>query len=616
MIAVWMIYSAWVAGLLAIAGRAAEEFLTVLGYPRRWVWVATVVMALALSFGAPGRIVHGRMVEPAFEEFMVQEVADSRPQGSPENLQIVVPDALAHGSYAVTNPAREGALTRAFAWVGSNRAEVVERSTRTLWLGLSSAMILVLLLALVRSHRERRQWPYAQVLGTWVRVAPREGPAVMGALRPEIVLPRWLLGRPAEEVRLALEHEREHIRAGDRWLLLLGCLATAILPWNPAVWWIQSRLRLAVELDCDRRVIGSGAPPQLYGSLLLDIASRTATGGLRGSVAFAGAPSHLERRIRIMTRNDHGGKVARALVAGGLAVFALIVAFATQVPPAAALDSGTAAELEVGIPDDAVSPSAGAAQRQVISGTVAGASTLPAIQLPLSASEQNGQISGIVRDRVTGSPIAAVQVRLEGTTIGSLSSATGTFSLNDVPAGTYTVIAQRIGYAEARQAGVSVTSGATTPLSLSLNPVVVNLQGVVTTGPIEPVRGVRSPITVGRLAREAVPVSAIQNPREIVATGLVDPVRGVRSPITVARLAREAVPVSAVGSPLLVIDGVVELGMRLTSDIIEMIGTREVESIEILKGEAATRLYGSRGRDGVIIIETRPPETSGVPAPQ
>src|SRR6185295_7923924 len=100
------------------------------------------------------------------------------------------------------------------------------------------------------------------------------GPAVVGALRPQIVLPMWSLHLDFEGRDLGLRHEMEHLRARDTLLLSAAYLATCAMPWNPWMWWQLERLRLAVELDCDRRVLRSGASRKRYGALLLLVGER------------------------------------------------------------------------------------------------------------------------------------------------------------------------------------------------------------------------------------------------------------------------------------------------------------------------------------------------------
>src|SRR6478672_13011011 len=138
-----------------------------------------------------------------------------------------------------------------------------------LWLAGAAAALATLIFVHLRLRRARRGWPSAVLHGRRVRVAPTEGPAVVGVVRPEIVVPRWLLARDAEEQRLVLAHEEEHVRARDHLLLGAACVAVALMPWHPAAWWALTRLRLAIELDCDARVLRHGVQARSYGEMLI-----------------------------------------------------------------------------------------------------------------------------------------------------------------------------------------------------------------------------------------------------------------------------------------------------------------------------------------------------------
>jgi hypothetical protein len=183
----------------------------------------------------------------------------------------------------------------------------------------------------LRFKRGRRRWPVATLCGVNVRVAPDSGPAVIGVVRPDIVVPRWLLARTDEEQRLVIAHETEHVRALDPMLLAFGCTVAAILPWNPAAWWMLSRLRLAVELDCDARVLSAGVAPRKYGDLLIDLAEQRS--GFRVSIAaLADDSSHLEQRLIAMKPDFPKYARTRAVVVSALAVASLLVACETAVP--------------------------------------------------------------------------------------------------------------------------------------------------------------------------------------------------------------------------------------------------------------------------------------------
>jgi TonB-dependent SusC/RagA subfamily outer membrane receptor len=96
------------------------------------------------------------------------------------------------------------------------------------------------------------------------------------------------------------------------------------LPWLLPLHWLSRRLRLAVELDCDARVVAHGAQPRAYGSLLIDMAGRTSA--LPFAAALADRPSELEQRIRALGRRGPRLRHLRAGVAA--CAVALLVAAA------------------------------------------------------------------------------------------------------------------------------------------------------------------------------------------------------------------------------------------------------------------------------------------------
>jgi TonB-linked SusC/RagA family outer membrane protein len=215
---------------------------------------------------------------------------------------------------------------------------------------------------------------------------------------------------------------------------------------------------------------------------------------------------------------------------------------------------------------------------------------------------QTGRINGTVTDRDTGQPLATVQVHLQGTSIGGLSNATGVFSIANVPAGTYTVIAERIGYSEERQTGVAVTAQTPVNLTFSMAPAVLALQGIVATGLVDPVAGVRSPIVVARVTKEMMPIAvsgnAVQNLQGRVAGLRVNRASGQPGSET-SMILRTPTSITQSGAPMIVVDGVI-LGSNSTIDIESL----DIESVEVIKGAAASSLYGSRAASGVIAITT------------
>lgn len=221
-----------------------------------------------------------------------------------------------------------------------------------------------------------------------------------------------------------------------------------------------------------------------------------------------------------------------------------------------------------------------------------------------------GSITGTVVNRDTGQPVSTAQITLEGTGIGAASRENGTFLLLNVPAGTYTLRAQRLGYQELRQSGVVVVDGQTTTVNLAMAETVLALQGVVATGLVDPVEGVRSPIAIARLTREMLPVTvaggSVQNLQGRVAGVRINRQSGQPGE-DVSIVLRSATSLRGDTYPLIVVDGVIlggtgssGTGRPSTVDIESL----DIESVEVIRGAAAASLYGSRAASGVISITT------------
>jgi TonB-dependent SusC/RagA subfamily outer membrane receptor len=191
-------------------------------------------------------------------------------------------------------------------------------------------------------RRQRRLLRAAQptALGQHsVFVCGTAGPAVYGVRSPRIVVPAWLLHRSPEEQQFVLTHEQAHITARDPMLLMSACAAAALVPWNPCMWYLLNRLRLAIELDCDTRVLQSGASARRYGALLIDLsAAATPAPLLTGATAFSHHTSHLERRLRRMTDRPVAHTTTRRLVSLSLGALALIAACGAELPTSAELE--------------------------------------------------------------------------------------------------------------------------------------------------------------------------------------------------------------------------------------------------------------------------------------
>jgi TonB-linked SusC/RagA family outer membrane protein len=229
---------------------------------------------------------------------------------------------------------------------------------------------------------------------------------------------------------------------------------------------------------------------------------------------------------------------------------------------------------------------------------------------PLGVLAQSGQVAGRVRNADTAEPLSTVQLHIQGSTRGALSTADGNFLILQVPVGTHTLVAERIGFIAARQE-VTVREGENTVVELQLEPTRLQLQEIVVTGLVDPTAGVRSPISVARVGRDIIPVpvagGAVQNLQGVVAGARLNRQSG--EPGTDASIVlRTPTSLRSDTYPLIVVDGVIlggsgtsGTGPPSTVDIDAM----DIESIEVIRGAAASSLYGSRAASGVIAIKTK-----------
>ncbi len=318
MIVHWLVYGALIGALLAAAAWMIERVLRLNGLPTRGVWIVAMLATAALVASGPARSTPG---DPAPIPVTATLTPSDHARRSNSNDWL---DRLSGEVAAALAPAR-GALSRFEATLSAPAVQRWNRAVAIAWAGMSGALLLLLAATLRRSARERRGWRGERLHGVAVRVAPTAGPLIVGVLRPEIVVPAWLLHAPAADQRLVLAHEQEHLRSRDPLLLGASVLLAALLPWNPAVWWMAARLRLAVEVDCDRRVLRSGASRAQYGSVLLEVATRR-TGVRFPAPALLESSSQLERRLIMMTtrfpRFTPLRSVAYATVAGALVLAA------------------------------------------------------------------------------------------------------------------------------------------------------------------------------------------------------------------------------------------------------------------------------------------------------
>ncbi len=177
-----------------------------------------------------------------------------------------------------------------------------------------------------------RRWSRATLDGVAVLRAPATGPAVVGFFQPRIVVPDWAFGLPPHQRRMLLAHEQSHIGARDPLLLFLSALAVVAMPWNPLLWVGLHRLRAAIEIDCDRRVLATGERADDYARCLVDLITLAAAGPVPAVGSLSLSASFLERRVDLMLRPARFVKLLSLFAV--VATIALVNSAFRATPPA------------------------------------------------------------------------------------------------------------------------------------------------------------------------------------------------------------------------------------------------------------------------------------------
>lgn len=100
---------------------------------------------------------------------------------------------------------------------------------------------------------------------------------------------------------------------------------------------------------------------------------------------------------------------------------------------------------------------------------------------PKLSAQDVGIIQGQVIDGATGEFLRAATVQVVGTTRGAYSDVKGTYTIKKVPVGTYSIRASYTGYAAQIIEGITVKSGQTTKLNITLKPDIKMMDEIVVT---------------------------------------------------------------------------------------------------------------------------------------
>lgn len=225
---------------------------------------------------------------------------------------------------------------------------------------------------------------------------------------------------------------------------------------------------------------------------------------------------------------------------------------------------------------------------------------------PLQA--QATRITGSVT-AAGGGPLAGAVVTVAGPGARAVTGQDGRYEIEGVPPGAYQVTASLLGYAPATRS-VTVVPGQTATANFQLAASAVALEGVT--------------VSIGygeQRARDVTGAVETVTPEEFNRGRIVSPEQLIQGKVAGVQVVDNAEPggginlrirggTSVTGSnePLYVVDGVplpVGGGLSAGRNPLNFITPEDIESVTVLKDASSTAIYGSRGANGVVIIETR-----------
>ncbi|GJG87166.1 hypothetical protein tb265_23470 [Gemmatimonadetes bacterium T265] len=544
MIALAMIYAALVGVLCAAGAWLAERAAHAAGRAARWGWASALAIALALPAAALWQATHDATARGGDGGVAAERINPASLSGGRTRMRVAEPPrwwcVLRALPRHVAAPAEWGSL---------------DGGLLAVWLVLTAGALARIAAATAATRRTSYTWPARAVSGERVRVSDEFGPAVVGAWRAEIVLPRWALDDP--RLPLMLAHECEHVRAHDARLLAAGAVVAALVPWNPAVWWLVRRLRAAVEVDCDRRVLarcgacGAGdAVTRRYGALLLDVAARPHVRA--PALTLGGTPTLLRRRIEAMS-SERSRAPRRALVPALAAVAA--VAAACEIPkPTGPAPANRVPLTSITAADPSAAPAAG-----------------PNASIDAVRSVIAARMPELLAARTNRTQIVWVVQRADGTI-------------------------ERVTHADAAGPQRSALRDPGAPFGVDRDPLAaVDPQQLAS---VEVLR-----IAPGRVAQDSVHVVWVRRRAagDTTKSGGGTP----RATATLATVRGRVVGTRVPGdSVLVVVDG--RIAGRGHA-VLDTFSPDTIATVDVFKGALATERYGDAGRAGVIVLNTKKP---------
>lgn len=222
---------------------------------------------------------------------------------------------------------------------------------------------------------------------------------------------------------------------------------------------------------------------------------------------------------------------------------------------------------------------------------------------------QQRTVSGKVTSAEDGSSLPGVNVLVKGTTIGTVTTINGTYTV-DVPSGATTLTFSFIGF-KAQEVDVNGKS----VVDVILENDITQLQEVVVTGYGTTLKKEfsGSTATIGSDAIGKLPSLSVNQALQGQASGVFVTANSGAPGGGISVRVRGQTSINGSNDPLYVIDGVPVVAGNISQDgfggqtqnALAGLNPQDIENIEILKDASSTAIYGTRGANGVVLITTK-----------
>lgn len=207
--------------------------------------------------------------------------------------------------------------------------------------------------------------------------------------------------------------------------------------------------------------------------------------------------------------------------------------------------------------------------------------------------QQQQRVTGVVTDASTGETLVGVNIIVKGATVGTITGANGSYTL-DVPDASGTLQFSFIGYI-----AQEISLGGRTNINVALESDVALLDEVVVVG-----YGVQKKLSV----TSAVSSVSTEKLTERTVSNIQQSLQGQLPGLTVIDLGAapgktnytirvRGITTLSNNDPLVIVDGI--------EQSLNDINPNDIETVTLLKDASSTAIYGSRAANGVILINTK-----------